>query len=204
MKKIDRGLFIRTALKAAGSTMYVFGGGWNDEDTGAGREAVTIGLSGEWKNFFEGCKPDYDFKKAAAPRSAGLDCTGFIGWALYNTLERESGGRGYVFQSGSVGRELEEIGLGRRCESFRGCAAGDILEKKGHAWIFLGSFPDGSVLILHSSPPGVQVNGAPEGSCAHCAADMYMRLFHPRWYEKFPVTHRGCDYLTGYERFSFY
>ena len=34
-----------TALQPVGSTMYVWGGGWNEADTGAGPDAVTIGVS---------------------------------------------------------------------------------------------------------------------------------------------------------------
>ena len=43
--------FLRTALLPVGSTMYVYGGGWNEADTGAGIEAVTLGVSAEWAEF---------------------------------------------------------------------------------------------------------------------------------------------------------
>lgn len=41
-----------TALEPVGSTMYVWGGGWNKADTGAGIEAVSIGVTSKWKAFF--------------------------------------------------------------------------------------------------------------------------------------------------------
>ena len=44
---------LQTALQPVGSTLYVWGGGWNEADTGAGEEAVTIGVSPRWKSFFE-------------------------------------------------------------------------------------------------------------------------------------------------------
>ena len=43
--------FLKTALMPVGKTMYVWGGGWNKEDTGAGIEAVSIGLSPNWEKF---------------------------------------------------------------------------------------------------------------------------------------------------------
>ena len=33
---------LKTALLPIGNTMYIYGGGWNEEDTGAGIEAMTI------------------------------------------------------------------------------------------------------------------------------------------------------------------
>lgn len=56
-KPVDYGVpalksFLKNALMPAGETMYVYGGGWNEADTGAGIEAVTIGLSPEWKRFY--------------------------------------------------------------------------------------------------------------------------------------------------------
>lgn len=192
---------LKCALKPVGSTMYVWGGGWNDSDTAAGAEAVTIGADKRWRRFFEKCGPDYDFKKEAAPRSCGLDCSGYVGWSIYNALNSESGNEGYVFSSGTVGYRLEALGLGE-CSDHVTYRPGDILFKNGHVWFCMDHFTDGSVLILHSSPPGVMVNGAPKGSMAHKRADQYMQGF-PQWYEKYPVTFRGEDYLHGYKRFRF-
>jgi len=53
---------LRIAKKPVGSTMYVWGGGWNKEDTGSGTEAVSIGLSPRWKEFYELQDKDYDYK----------------------------------------------------------------------------------------------------------------------------------------------
>lgn len=41
---------LKTALLPIGNTMYIYGGGWNEEDTGAGIEAMTIGVSHKWAN----------------------------------------------------------------------------------------------------------------------------------------------------------
>lgn len=200
MKRED---FIKTALKPVGQTMYVLGGGWNEEDTGAGKEAVTLGVDEGWKRFYEKCTKDYDFKKVKAPRKSGLDCTGFAGWAIYNAIEQKREG-GYVFKSGEMGQRLAALGLGEWKESFGRYKRGDLFCKDGHVWICLDYFSDNSVLILHSSPPGVQVNGAPKESFAHRIADIYMREKHPDWHEKYPKTWRGEDYFKDYGRFRFY
>ena len=94
-KKSIKG-FIKTALEPLGTTMYIYGGGWNEEDTGAGIEARTIGLSKEWEEFAKKQTSsynykDYDYKKDVSVIHLGLDCSGFVGWALYNTLETENG-----------------------------------------------------------------------------------------------------------------
>ena len=46
--------FLQTAVQPVGSTMYIWGGGWNEEDTGAGVEAVTLGVSSRWAEFAAG------------------------------------------------------------------------------------------------------------------------------------------------------
>ena len=43
--------FLRIAMQPVGQTMYVWGGGWNEADTGAGAEAVTLGVSPRWAEF---------------------------------------------------------------------------------------------------------------------------------------------------------
>ncbi len=42
--------FLRTAMEPVGSTMYIWGGGWNSEDSGAGKDAKIIGVNPNWKN----------------------------------------------------------------------------------------------------------------------------------------------------------
>ena len=40
---------LKTAIKPVGKVLYVYGGGWNQEDNGAGRPAKTIGLYPLWR-----------------------------------------------------------------------------------------------------------------------------------------------------------
>lgn len=45
--------FLKNALKPVGQTLYIYGGGWNEAQTGSGTEALTLGLSKEWKSFYD-------------------------------------------------------------------------------------------------------------------------------------------------------
>ena len=72
-----------------GKTMYIYGGGWNENDTGAGIEAMTLGIDPKWAEFAQKQDSsynfkDYDYKQNKEYIHLGLDCSGYIGWLLYN------------------------------------------------------------------------------------------------------------------------
>lgn len=205
--------FLQTALKPLGTTMYIYGGGWNEEDTGAGIEARTIGLSSNWATFAAKQTSsynykDYDYKKNVSVIHDGLDCSGYMGWVIYNTLETTSGGTGYVDYNNKVFKNLESRGYGTLVApgSFSDYKPGDILTSSSHMWICLGSCSDGSVVILHSSPPGVQINGTPTpsgntSSEAIRLARYYMSTYYSSWYSRYSNVTRGTSYFSGYHRF---
>lgn len=170
---------LSTALIPCGHTLYVWGGGWNAEDTGAGEDALRIGESPRWRAFYEANARGYDYKEHRYSFGDGLDCSGYVGWVLYNTLE-ESGGtdasrqapcaqptrtahpEGYVCKSTDMAQWLSGLGFGTYVpKSLSGCSLpGDIVSMKGHVYISLGTCADGSVVLLHSSPQaGVQISG---------------------------------------------
>ena len=105
---------------------------------------------------------------------AGLDCSGYVGWALYNTLETEDGREGYVrsatdmaltFAKKGYGRFTREIQVpadGRKCEM----KPGDLMSTDEHVWISLGTCGDGSMMILHSTPAKSRT-GQPGGRCGN-------------------------------------
>lgn len=205
--------FISNALIPVGSTMYIYGGGWNDDDTAAGKSARTVGASSRWKSFFESCGADYSFRDYSGKTELGLDCTGYIGWAVYNLLHDTDGERGYVFKSSELGDRLRLLGLGSVSEECGAehCRCGDIFysERHLHAYIAVGAYTDGSILLLHSSPPGVMVSGTADAhgggnSLAQKSAAEYMKNHCPEWTAKFPCSDRGSDYLHDYRRFRFY
>ena len=200
--------FLQTALEPVGSTMYIWGGGWNDEDSGEGAGATRIGVSPRWKRFARQQDENYDYKKYLYHREKGLDCSGYVGWVLYNTFEAESGQSGYVTTSTDLARSLSERGWGELLQNPDEFLPGDIVSMEGHVWICLGTCEDGSVLLVHSSPPGVSVCGTsvPEEyrtkeydgeSLAIDLARKYMAENHPDWQERYPGRSVSDAYLKN-------
>ena len=206
--------FIATALSPVGQTLYVYGGGWNWQDDGSSRAAASIGVSPDWAEFFgandagyayrceDGSKPDY-FPSGGFNEYwfAGLDCSGYVGWCVYNTLNEESGGEGYVTASTGFARSLAERGYGKlvsgtpvpTLENYR---PGDIVSIKGHVFIVVGVCTDGSVVIAHSTVTksrtgdeggGVQISavGYSKACEAYAVADRFMTENYPEWNERY-------------------
>ena len=193
--------FLQIAREPVGSTMYIWGGGWNEEDTGAGIEAVTPGISPRWAEFAAEQDSSYDYRNHRYQIHDGLDCSGFVGWAVYNVLETESGKEGYVSKATGMAQELALRGLGEYipAEEMTQWLPGDIMSMKGHVWISLGMCSDGSVLLLHASPPGVIFSGTslPDGGDSRAVelARQIMQEHYPRWYSRYPDCSRSHSYL---------
>ncbi len=192
---------LKNASLPVGRTMYVWGGGWNEADDGAGEDAVTIGISERWAEFAALQSSDYDYKQTKYQIRDGLDCSGYVGWAVYNTLETENGKEGYVTSSTKMAEEYALLGLGTftAAEDVADHKAGDVMSRNGHVWIVVGTCADGSVLMLHSSPPGVMFSGTrlPGGgdSEASLLAERIMAERYPEWYARFPKCSRSNKYL---------
>ena len=77
---------------------------------------------------------------------------------------------------------------------------GDICSMSGHVWLSLGMCQDGSVLLLHASPPGVRLCGTAssdgEKTDAVILAEKWMSECYPDWYAKFPKCDVNNSYLT--------
>lgn len=225
--------YLRTALMPVGSCLYVYGGGWNWQNTKAGTQSTSIGYMQPWADFFQMQDSDYVFRKrndddpddpqhSYFPYQhyneyyyAGLDCSGYLGWALYNTVNTEDGLDGYVVTSTETSRIYSENGWGTYTRDLLKPAdhnnsrflPGDIISVSGHVWICLGTCDDGSILLLHSSPTdsrtgghggGVQLSALGESKdCeAYKLADHYMSLFYPEWYERYEVVLRPYEKYT--------
>ncbi|MBQ1503036.1 MAG: copper amine oxidase N-terminal domain-containing protein, partial [Clostridia bacterium] len=129
--------------------------------------------------------------------NAGLDCSGYLGWCVYNVLNTENGGKGYVTASTSFASSLAERGLGTvtagtpvpTLENYR---PGDIVSIKGHVFMIIGVCTDGSVVIAHSTVTesrtghaggGVQISavGWTKTCEAYAVADRFMATNYPEW-----------------------
>lgn len=206
-------IFVKKALIPVGNTMYIYGGGWNSADTGAGETALCPAPSPGWQKFFNSVDKNFDFHNFLYKSDLGLDCTGYIGWCLYSLFYPVCPQGGFVFKSSSLGERLRALGLGSVQDGgiLLSHRCGDIFysAKHRHTYITLGQFSDKSALILHSSPPGVMVSGTSsplgsEKSIAQKYASFFMQEHFPAWYKKFSDSDRGLQYLTDYTRFRFF
>lgn len=196
---------IATALEPVGSTMYVWGGGWNEADTGAGPEALSIGCSENWVKFADAQDAGYNYRDHRYRIHDGLDCSGYIGWMLYNVFRTEnsqSESEGYVMKSTAMSETLAGYGWGELIPASGAVnrKPGDICSMPGHVWLSLGMCQDGSVLLLHSSPPGVRICGTlseeGESTEAVALAEKWMSECYPEWYARYPTCGVSYSYLT--------
>ena len=198
---------LKTAINPVGKVLYVYGGGWNQEDNGAGRPAKTIGLYPLWQKFYDLQNHNYDYEVYNYEKSKiviywGLDCTGYMGWVLYNYLEDKSETddnlkEGYVCKSSQMADKLAELGFGNVTDCKKVCEdqdfkPGDIMASKTkyHVYMVLGKCSDGSVLFVHSSPPGLSICGTVDknnnlNSEAIKLAEEYMTKYYPDYQKNF-------------------
>lgn len=194
---------LKISAEPVGKTMYVWGGGWNEEDTAAGIEAVTLGISDAWEAFALQQDSSYDYNNTKFQIHDGLDCSGYIGWVVYNVLETENEKDGYVLSASKMAEDFANRGLGdylTTSELNHRWQSGDIMSMDGHVWMVVGMCEDGSVLMLHSSPPGVGFYGTTlaDGSKSQAVtlAEQVMETHYPDWYAKYPKCDRPYSYLT--------
>ena len=221
--------FLKTAMMPVGTTLYIYGGGWNWQDDGSAVQTRTIGVSPDWVRFFEEQDENFTYKGKDGDEEnvdasasyypfggyneyyyAGLDCSGYVGWVIYNTFETENGKEGYVGGATGFAKRLADLGLGTWTQNVEGAGTGadavdpvilpgDIMSLNGHVWISLGTCDDGSVVILHSTPSysrtgqpggGVQIGavGQDESCEAYTLADHYMSEYFPKWYGRYPAA----------------
>ena len=200
--------FLETAIEPIGSTMYIWGGGWNETDTAAGSGALRIGVSPKWKRFADKQTSSYDYRDYRYKIEHGLDCSGYVGWTIYNTVKNPAP-KGYVANASNQAIYLAKQGFGmyRSRNEVMDYCAGDIMSSEctccGHVWIVIGECVDGSVVLVHSSPPGVRICGTvnPEGdvnSQAVNLAKQYMKQYYPDWYHRYSSCAVDSAYLSHY------
>jgi hypothetical protein len=205
--------FLKKALEPVGTTMYIWGGGWNKTDDGAGMDGQRIGLNPRWKQFFLKQDASYNWKEYRYCHGLGLDCSGYIGWVLYNVLAPAGYEGDYVAKAGWQPQMLARRGFGAWKPSVQvtDWKRGDLMGsmEQGHIFLVLELCQDGSLLICHSSPPGVQVSATvnsqgEQDSQAAALAERYMKGHHPKWWKRYGILIKGKDYLTKYDQFRFF
>lgn len=181
--------FLKTSLMPAGTTLYIFGGGWDWQDIGSSVSARSLGVSPDWVKFFNDQDKDFTYRdkdgdeKNEDPANsyypyggyneyyyAGLDCSGFVGWIEYNTFETKNEEPGYVMYAEAMAKDLADRGFGQWTQDIKApdgkngyvMLPGDIMSTDGHVWVSLGTCDDGSIVIVHSTPSDSR-SGQPGG-----------------------------------------
>ncbi len=206
--------FLKTAMTPVGNTLYIYGGHWNWQDKGSSNYAMQVGLSQKVVDFFNSKDTNYNYKNDNSKGQsyfpyqkynqyyfAGMDCSGYIGWSLYNTLYVQGKKSSYVESSNTLAYNLStkyKFGNFSRKFKMSDFKAGDIFSCNGHIWICLGTCSDGSLVIIHSTPSkshsgsyggGVQISaiGNDKNCKAYALAKQYMQTYYPQWSERYPV-----------------
>ena len=220
--------YLQTAMNPVGTALYVYGGSWDWQDVNSSNQALTIGLPQSWIDFFQQQDANYTYKNSADPAHsyyphnswnqyyyAGVDCSAYIGWTLYNVMHTESTTNdlsdGYVMSAVKMAKTFAEKGWGTWTRDIKSFKPGDIFSMSGHVWTVLGVCDDGSIVFLHSTPSdskagqggGVQLsalnpNSDNDKNCeAYKLVTKYMTKYYPEWSERYDAVLRSyISYAT--------
>ncbi len=220
--------FLLTSISPLGHTMYVYGGGWNIEDNGSSFTTRTIGTLPIWDTFYNSTDENYSYKKDTYPINGwnryyykGLDCSGYVGWTLYNTMYTEKEKEeGFVTKSTGMAKVLsEKYNYGTwnhpTNKDYKIISEmlhpGDIISMYGHVYIVLGTCNDGSIVIIHSTVTesitkveggGVQISAISlngNTSCEACTLSKeYMEKYYSEWTKKYPIAVRNASFYLSF------
>ena len=231
--------FLRIALSAVGHALYIYGGAWDYQDVGSSNQARSIGVADSWIQFFYEQDGKYNYKNTTQASSyypfgayneyyyAGVDCSGFVGWVMYNLMNTTSGNEGFVMSANKMAKTFSERGFGTYTTTYSAPTSGtsdfkpgDIISCTGHVWICLGVCDDGSMVIIHSTPSqsksGYNGGGAQLGAIgndqncqAYKLADSYNKKYYPDWSSRYDTSLKSYStYLargnTNNGKFSWY
>ena len=217
--------YLQTAMNPVGTALYVYGGSWDWQDVNSSTQALTIGLPQSWIDFFQQQDANYTYKNSADPAHsyyphnswnqyyyAGVDCSAYIGWTVYNVMHTKSTTNdlsdGYVMSAVKMAKTFADKGWGTWTRDIKSFKPGDIFSMSGHVWTVLGVCDDGSIVFLHSTPSdskagqgggGVQLsalnpNSDNDKNCeAYKLVTKYMTKYYPAWSTRYDAVLRSYD-----------
>ena len=217
--------YLQTAMNPVGTALYVYGGSWDWQDVNSSNQALTIGLPQSWIDFFQQQDANYTYMNDDDPAYsyyphnswnqyyyAGVDCSAYIGWTVYNVMHTESTTNdlsdGYVMSAVKMAKTFADKGWGTRTRDIKSFKPGDIFSMSGHVWTVLGVCDDGSIVFLHSTPSdskagqgggGVQLsalnpNSDNDKNCeAYKLVTKYMTKYYPEWSTRYDAVLRSYD-----------
>ena len=198
--------FLKTMIQPVGNTLYVWGGGhdaWTDGD------GLRIGMNPKWKQFYNQQGASYNYTKHRYEYQNGLDCSGLVSWAVYNTYNTKSNQKETAYSSTSTGfpAYLTNKGFGSHGKVSGGTfTPGDVVSMTGHVWVVLGICSDGSLVIVHATPPVVQISGTVNtagstNSEAVKLAKAYMKKYYSDAAGKYNLCIASKAYVNNVDRF---
>ena len=208
--------YLQTAMNPVGTALYVYGGSWDWQDVNSSNQALTIGLPQSWIDFFQQQDANYTYMNDDDPAHsyyphnswnqyyyAGVDCSAYIGWTVYNVMHTESTTNdlsdGYVMSAVKMAKTFAEKGWGTWTRDIKSFKPGDIFSMSGD---------DGSIVFLHSTPSdskagqgggGVQLsalnpNSDNDKNCeAYKLVTKYMTKYYPEWSTRYDAVLRSYD-----------
>ena len=217
--------YLQTAMNPVGTALYVYGGSWDWQDVNSSNQALTIGLPQSWIDFFQQQDANYTYINDDDPAHsyyphnswnqyyyAGVDCSAYIGWTIYNVMHTESTTNdksdGYVMSAVKMAKTFADKGWGTWTRDIKSFKPGDIFSMSGHVWTVLGVCDDGSIVFLHSTPSdskagqgggGVQLsalnpNSDDDKNCeAYKLVTKYMTKYYPEWSDRYDPVLRSYD-----------
>lgn len=217
--------YLQTAMNPVGTALYVYGGSWDWQDVNSSNQALTIGLPQSWIDFFQQQDANYTYMNDDDPAHsyyphnswnqyyyAGVDCSAYIGWTVYNVMHTESTTNdlsdGYVMSAVKMAKTFADKGWGTWTRDIKSFKPGDIFSMSGHVWTVLGVCDDGSIVFLHSTPSdskagqgggGVQLsalnpNSDNDKNCeAYKLVTKYMTKSYPEWSTRYDAVLRSYD-----------
>ena len=217
--------YLQTAMNPVGTALYVYGGSWDWQDVNSSNQALTIGLPQSWIDFFQQQDANYTYMNDDDPAHsyyphnswnqyyyAGVDCSAYIGWTVYNVMHTESTTNdlsdGYVMSAVKMAKAFADKGWGTWTRDIKSFKPGDIFSMSGHVWTVLGVCDDGSIVFLHSTPSdskagqgggGVQLsalnpNSDNDKNCeAYKLVTKYMTKYYPEWSTRYDAVLRSYD-----------
>ena len=198
--------FLKTMIQPVGNTLYVWGGGhdaWTDGD------GLRIGMNPKWEQFYNQQGASYNYTKHRYEYQNGLDCSGLVSWAVYNTYNTKSNQKETAYSSTSTGfpAYLTNKGFGSHGKVSGGTfTPGDVVSMTGHVWVVLGMCSDGSLVIVHATPPVVQISGTVNtagstNSEAVKLAKAYMKKYYSDAAGKYNLCIASKAYVNNVDRF---
>ena len=199
--------FLKTMIQPVGNTLYVWGGGhdaWTDGD------GLRIGMNPKWRQFYNQQGASYNYTKHRYEYQNGLDCSGLVSWAVYNTYNTKSNQKETGYSSTSTGfpAYLTNKGFGSHGKVSGGTfTPGDVVSMTGHVWVVLGMCSDGSLVIVHATPPVVQISGTVNtagstNSEAVKLASAYMKKYYSDAAGKYNLCIASKAYVNNVDRFQ--